>query len=1571
MQQSTLSTSQTKGSKRLTFLTFLFLTLLFAGFTNNVKAQGGTCGTSINLTTNTTINDSLTADSIKWYSFVANNNRLIIIENLSPGSIGHIHTINLYGTCGGTYLASTSVTSTNDSILTIIDSTLTIGQTYFISLSNNQTGCERCSKGTATYRFLLEVSKTEINPPISFTACGLNYAIGSVSLDGRGSTATQGIGQPATFALPAIPSGSTVIAAYLYYSIVGIAEFNLTTTNPNTLINPLYTISLKHGSTTLFTTNPTVSSNSQYSCFLTGDDQANYATCWNMSLNSFSTDNFKIQIPLADFTGITTLGGNYTINGLPVYPTAQTILPGGEPPIFQDVSGATLIIIYTDCGSNTKGTFTIQDGIDIRTGLNTIANENLTIPPPVINPSSQNAFLIAADVEDPIHDFYGVAGITGQFGVPAGSNNPAMWNTVIEPSTTFTTSTNNLAYYVQTKNGGQDCYNMVAWGAYYSVLDATCSSNIPVLSGNNIICAGESTILTASGSGTGGTYSWTPSTGLSSTTGTSVTASPTTTTTYTVTYITPEGCKSSPFAITVTVYPDVPPTITIDNSRICLGQSATLTANSSTATSYSWASSSNGGLPLFGSTSATVTVTPTATSTYTVTTTTSEGCTATATALVTVLPLPPTPTLSTPEPLDACGTSMTISVNPVSGYEYSWTINPTSGAPSSGFGYSVTTTDFYPLGGTITFTAIDNPKGGYNCSSSATFTVYPCCNAPDGITIDGPITSSQLRTILTGTTGININNIPGGYSINTTGQIYFNGVLTLNGNLTFSACQHILFGPLASIIVPNGYTLQITQSHLKAGCNYMWQGINLSDINSKVIVNGQSVIEDAINAIVSNNGGLYQISNSTFNKNYISVMVNAYSNHYTGFINSSTISCNQLPSGPPTTLLPPYSGKRSNIGVKITDVTNNNPIVIGDPTVPANTNTFNNMDVGVYSTQSNVSVQNNLFENITYPPVACFLCGIRGVAIFAQNTTKIARNLVVGGGSGAYANTFNNCNTGIETLNGVNLYATNNTFHLTASALGNPTGINVQTQGFLNHDYIKNNNFTSFSTGVNLYNIGTSSTGITNNHFTSILNSSQAIMADGTPSQNAIVNISNNTISNCKIGIHTLGIGSTTGATLTVENNTITMPNALSSGISYGILAKSSDGIIRLNTINRTPTPNPTIANTLLGISAESSPGINIINNFIYRMGSGIRCLGIMNVPAASVLHCNQMIRCYYGVKLDAANIGTQGGVNAPSGNIWVANINPRVYGTSTAYSNLWYFSGSIASNYYPVVNPNIPPFIIPISTSGSANCTFPPPIIIHPVKSLIDIALNHTPYNVLPFAQQYISRQNAYKALLKNDSLMTTGTTSNDSILQTFYDSLAPTNVAKLAQVDSLIADTNMLQAATVNSAIAPQNALEQNQQTAYAIYLNTLGSGLPLDSTSAATLMLIAQQSPLQAGLGVYTAREVLDWDMDDIVADTTEGHHHHSEISTQEANSNPVFKLYPNPNNGNMTLSYSINAGDVASFELYDFTGRKLNSYNLSSGSNTLTISENKLSNGIYFYNIIINNVIAITDKLVIIK
>lgn len=72
--------------------------------------------------------------------------------------------------------------------------------------------------------------------------------------------------------------------------------------------------------------------------------------------------------------------------------------------------------------------------------------------------------------------------------------------------------------------------------------------NLAVTPSAPVICGGQSVTLTASGAGT---YTWSPATGLNTTTGNEVIASPATTTTYTVTGS--DGCTSGSTSVTVTV----------------------------------------------------------------------------------------------------------------------------------------------------------------------------------------------------------------------------------------------------------------------------------------------------------------------------------------------------------------------------------------------------------------------------------------------------------------------------------------------------------------------------------------------------------------------------------------------------------------------------------------------------------------------------------------------------------------------------------------------------------------------------------------------------------------------------------------------------------------------------------------------------------------------------------------------------------------------------------------------------------------------------------------------------------
>jgi hypothetical protein len=81
---------------------------------------------------------------------------------------------------------------------------------------------------------------------------------------------------------------------------------------------------------------------------------------------------------------------------------------------------------------------------------------------------------------------------------------------------------------------------------------------------------------------------------------------------------------------------------------------------------------------------------------------------------------------------------------------------------------------------------------------------------------------------------------------------------------------------------------------------------------------------------------------------------------------------------------------------------------------------------------------------------------------------------------------------------------------------------------------------------------------------------------------------------------------------------------------------------------------------------------------------------------------------------------------------------------------------------------------------------------------------------------------------------------------------------------------------------------------------------------------------------------------------------------------------FRLYPNPNDGNMLLEYSLSDNSKGIFVLYDLMGRLIDSYNLNNGlNNILTISEDQLQNGAYLYKIVVDNELIRTDRVVIAK
>ena len=146
-------------------------------------------------------------------------------------------------------------------------------------------------------------------------------------------------------------------------------------------------------------------------------------------------------------------------------------------------------------------------------------------------------------------------------------------------------------------------------------------------------CAGQNTTLTVSGADS---YVWSPSIGLSNTTGASVTANPLNTTSYSVEGTSAKGCKSSK---TVNVSVNPKPLMADVTEQICEGLKATLTVQATNTTgtvSYAWSPA----VGLNGLTGSSVEANPTVNTTYTVEVIDQKNCKDTATATVTVLPKP-------------------------------------------------------------------------------------------------------------------------------------------------------------------------------------------------------------------------------------------------------------------------------------------------------------------------------------------------------------------------------------------------------------------------------------------------------------------------------------------------------------------------------------------------------------------------------------------------------------------------------------------------------------------------------------------------------------------------------------------------------------------------------------------------------------------------------------------------------------------------------------------------------------------------------------------------------------------
>jgi protocatechuate 3,4-dioxygenase beta subunit len=252
------------------------------------------------------------------------------------------------------------------------------------------------------------------------------------------------------------------------------------------------------------------------------------------------------------------------------------------------------------------------------------------------------------------------------------------------------------------------------------VVTVNVSAGVPVADAGidqTINCTMLSVTIGTAGTA-GNTYSWSPSTGLSSSTVAQPTATPSATTSYTVTVTNTTSLCTATDVVTVTV-DNTPPTADagIDMNLDCTTTSAQIGTAAVAGNTYSWSPSSglsatNIAQPMASSTS---------TTTYTVTVTAANGCTATDVVTVNVNTTPPVADAGMDISLDCTTTSGTIGTAAVAGNTYSW--SPSTGLSADNVAQPVAnssaTTNY-----TVTVTAANG------CTASDVVTVNVSAGVP-------------------------------------------------------------------------------------------------------------------------------------------------------------------------------------------------------------------------------------------------------------------------------------------------------------------------------------------------------------------------------------------------------------------------------------------------------------------------------------------------------------------------------------------------------------------------------------------------------------------------------------------------------------------------------------------------------------------------------------------------------------------------------------------------------------------------------------------------------------------------
>jgi hypothetical protein len=959
------------------------------------------------------------------------------------------------------------------------------------------------------------------------------------------------------------------------------------------------------------------------------------------------------------------------------------------------------------------------------------------------------------------------------------------------------------------------------------------------------------------------------------------------------------------------------------------------------------------------------------------------------------LSAPLTLTVTPSNPVIVSSSSVTLIAS--GGTGYTWTpaagLNTTTGStvvasPTVTTTYSVTNTDpDCPISGIVTVIVITP------CSTFGAPQVLP------------PVISSSYPA---GNYEVNSNLTANGIVNFVNSTITFNSNVTVSPGcvLRFNNCtvrMNGMLGQNVKVDVQPGGTLIIENNSRVFSCNSdLWDGIYVSSSASAtglVQVLSNSWIEDANHAIVSINGGNFFCDHAFFNKNYKSIEVQAFNGTHPGVIQSSVFSSLSTPgfSGVLTTLKSPHTNRPPAVGVEITDVQN---ITIGT-TLPAQLNIFESLECGVHVLNNSfLTLWNNEFRDILYSTYCSPLpCANTGIGVLVENFSTL-----VAGGSPTLKNKFKNCSNGIVTRVDVDSDIQYNDFDQINAALVLPSRcvflernitqtMNISNNTMKNfrngvevrgHDKclvdIRNNDMSKFPKGIGVYCLqnNKSTVNIFNNVFNNNNPNDKGLTAirvqNAVLTTNGPVDIQTNVIRGCKTGITATSINSIQIRNLNDVEFKYTQPPGTP---DYGIrIMNCPTSLIDNNRVTKQGNALLSTAYTqfVYGVAVEiGCVGTVVSNNVTQRLGTGFLFNMGNNLPL--YVSCNFMTNNRMGMELRSTNIADQGSpISAQDlngiaqDNQWAVPNQTAFWGaTNNTMNSPIFYSRGVSPPW--TAGPQSPPasllfnnttYHVPNASYTCINgCPNPP----CSQQQLAKLASGQSPYdNPFSSIDRYNTVQTAYLRILHDTILYQLGT-PDDSVLVSFKDSVAVTNIGRFKQISDLFAayDTT---AAIINQGLNPAYTPEVNQKIVNEIYSRTWALGIwSFSVQDTLTLYSIAYQNPDEGGRAVLDARVMLLYDQDDF------GHIHSRLTGDQNSVNDEYGQMYPNPATDEAIYEITLDDSSSGVIQLWDIHGRMLQTQSLAAGDNRIHFDVGRYSTGLYVYRVYVNGEAKAADILVI--